>query len=54
MGKYARGNQVSDKRLSVLISAEQQKKVDDWRRRQPDLPSLSEAIRRLIDLALKK
>ena len=44
---------MSDKRLSVLISAETQKKIDDWRRKQPDLPILSEAIRRLLDLALK-
>jgi len=54
MGKYARENPVQDKRLSVLISVEQQKKIDDWRRKQPDLPILSEAIRRLLDLALKK
>jgi hypothetical protein len=45
---------VPDKRLSVLISAEQQKRIDEWRRQQPDLPILSEAIRRLLDLALKE
>jgi hypothetical protein len=28
--------------------------VDDWRRRQPDLPSRSEAIRRLIEAGLSK
>ncbi len=27
--------------------------VDDWRRQQPDLPSRSEAIRRLIEAGLK-
>jgi metal-responsive CopG/Arc/MetJ family transcriptional regulator len=27
--------------------------IDDWRRKQPDLPSRSEAIRRLIGQALK-
>jgi hypothetical protein len=27
--------------------------VDDWRRHQPDLPSRSEAIRRLIETGLK-
>jgi hypothetical protein len=27
-------------------------KIDDWRRRQPDLPSRTEAIRRLVDIAL--
>lgn len=28
--------------------------VDDWRRRQPDIPSRSEAIRRLVEKALKQ
>jgi hypothetical protein len=28
--------------------------IDEWRRKQPDLPSRSEAIRRLIDLALQQ
>jgi hypothetical protein len=27
-------------------------KIDDWRRRQPDLPSRTEAIRQLVDIAL--
>jgi hypothetical protein len=27
--------------------------VDDWRRKQPDLPSRAEAIRRLVELGLK-
>jgi len=28
--------------------------LDDWRRKQPDLPSSAEAIRRLVELGLKK
>lgn len=28
------------------------KRVDDWRRHQKDLPNRSEAIRRLVELAL--
>lgn len=28
------------------------KAVDDWRRKQPDLPNRSEAIRRLVEQAL--
>jgi len=28
--------------------------LDEWRRRQPDLPSRPEAIRRLVELALTK
>jgi len=27
--------------------------IDEWRRRQTDLPSRSEAIRRLVELGLK-
>jgi hypothetical protein len=27
--------------------------IDDWRRKQPDIPNRSEAIRRLVDQALK-
>jgi hypothetical protein len=27
--------------------------IDDWRRKQPDLPSRAEAIRRLVDKGLK-
>lgn len=29
------------------------KLLDDWRREQPDLPSRAEAIRRLVEKALK-
>lgn len=29
------------------------KHVDDWRRKQPDLPSRAEAIRRLVEIGLK-
>ena len=28
--------------------------VDDWRRRQPDMPVRSEAIRRMVEIAAKK
>jgi hypothetical protein len=27
--------------------------IDDWRRKQPDIPNRSEAIRRLVDQALR-
>lgn len=27
--------------------------IDEWRRKQPDLPSRAEAIRRLVDRGLK-
>jgi len=28
--------------------------IDEWRRKQPDLPNRSEAIRRLVDLGLTR
>lgn len=29
------------------------KRIDDWRRRQPDIPGRAEAIRRLVEIALE-
>lgn len=37
----------------VLGSKDRIKTVDAWRRRQEDLPSRAEAIRRLVELGLK-
>jgi hypothetical protein len=42
-----------DQRVQLVISKGQIRAIDEWRRRQPDLPSRSEAIRRLIESALK-
>jgi hypothetical protein len=39
-------------RLNMVVPSSWRKKVDDWRRSQSDLPSLSEAIRRLVDAGL--
>src|SRR5438046_2460209 len=43
-----------DQRLQLVISKGQVATIDEWRRRQPDLPSRSAAIRRLIGLGLGK
>jgi rRNA maturation endonuclease Nob1 len=40
-------------RLSMVVPAKWLKKVEDWRRREEDLPNLSEAIRRLVDAGLE-
>ena len=40
-------------RLNMVAPASWVKKIDDWRRREPDLPNLSEAIRRLVELGLE-
>jgi len=40
------------KRLNLVAPASWVRKIDDWRRQQPDLPNISEAIRRLVDAGL--
>jgi hypothetical protein len=44
---------MKDQRIPVMMSAEEVDAIDEWRRKQPDLPSRSEAIRRLVGLGLK-
>jgi len=41
------------KRLNMVASAPWMRAINDWRRNQPDLPNISEAIRRLVELGLK-
>jgi hypothetical protein len=38
--------------LQPRLSDEFLEKLDDWRRQQPDLPSRTEALRRLVEQAL--
>ena len=40
-------------RLNMVVPTAWVKKVDDWRRKEPDLPNLSEAIRRLVEMGLE-
>ena len=42
-----------DQRIPVMMSADEVSAIDEWRRHNPDLPSRSEAIRRLVELGLK-
>jgi hypothetical protein len=39
--------------VGLRMSAESRKAVEAWAKRQGDKPSLSEAIRRLVEYALK-
>jgi hypothetical protein len=39
--------------LQMRVSDNFLKVVDEWRRKQADLPNRSEAIRRLVELGLK-
>ena len=41
-------------RILFATSVEMIRAIDEWRRRQPDLPTRSEAIRRLIEIALRE
>jgi len=40
-------------RFELRVSEDFLRAIDDWRRKQPDLPSRAEAIRRLVDQALR-
>lgn len=41
------------RRLNIVAPVGWVARVDAWRRTQPDLPNLSEAIRRLVDVGLE-
>ena len=40
-------------RLNMVVPTKWLKKIDDWRRKEPDMPNLSAAIRRLVELGLE-
>ena len=46
-------NELKDLRVPVMIAATEVAAIDAWRRKQEDLPSRSEAIRRFVELGLK-
>jgi hypothetical protein len=39
-------------RFQMRVSASFLRVLDEWRRKQPDLPRRSEAVRRLVELGL--
>jgi hypothetical protein len=39
-------------RFELRLTDEGWSRIDEWRRRQPDLPNRTEAVRRLIEIAL--
>jgi hypothetical protein len=52
--KSKRGRpQVESAAVNVRMANAALEGLDDWRRRQPDLPGRPEAIRRLVELALE-
>lgn len=44
---------IHDKPFQMRASEEWLRKIDDWRRKQPDIPSRAEAIRQLVEAGLK-
>ena len=45
---------IQDRILQMRASEEFLSKIDAWREKQEDQPSRAEAIRRLVELGLKK
>src|SRR3712207_1276035 len=43
-----------DQRLFMRVDADFLRRIDDWRRQQPAIPSRSEAIRQLVEAGLGK
>lgn len=41
------------KRVQLVAPPSWLARVNEWRRQQPDLPNMSDAIRRLVDKALE-
>lgn len=50
-GRMRRRGPLSE-RVTIPMKAELLQAVDEWRRRQPDIPNRAEAIRRLLEQAL--
>jgi hypothetical protein len=44
---------IQDRPFQMRVSEEFLRTLDDWRRKQPDLPSRAESIRRLVNQAVK-
>lgn len=41
-------------KFTLAITQEMEREINDWRRRQDDLPTKTESVRRLIERALGK
>jgi hypothetical protein len=52
-GKRRVGCEPIDQPARLATSREQVRAIDEWRRKEPDLPSRNKAILRLIALALQ-
>jgi hypothetical protein len=50
---YYTGMEQTPVRFELRLTQEQWTAINEWRRRQPDLPSKIAAVRRLLDLGLR-
>lgn len=41
-----------DQRIPIMMAASEVSRIDDWRSKQPGIPSRAEAIRRLVEVGL--
>ena len=41
-----------DERITTPMKADLLRRIDEWRRKQPDIPNRAEAVRRLVEKAL--
>lgn len=46
-------DELMERRIHTFMPASMVDDIDDWRRRQPDVPNRSEAIRRLVEIGLR-
>jgi hypothetical protein len=40
------------RRVNALVTEDWIRKIDEWRRHQPDIPTVSESIRRLVVIGI--
>jgi metal-responsive CopG/Arc/MetJ family transcriptional regulator len=52
MARRKPGEALQSERVQAMLTHEELVALDDWRRRQPSIPSRSEAIRRLVAAGL--
>ena len=45
---------MQDRLIQMRVNEDFLRLVDDWRRQQPDIPQRTEAIRRLVKIAVEK
>ena len=51
--KFGMRERIKTDRVTLMMAPAESAAVDEWRRQQSDLPSRSEAIRRLLQIGLQ-